>query len=350
MHVEHHADPATLEREWDELAERTGAEPWVRPGWVRAWHAAFGVGEPELVAVRRDGRLVAVAPLERAGAVLRSPTNWHTPEYALLAEDGDALAVLAAALLEPRPRRLQLGFAPPEGGGIAEVRRTARAAGFRVLERVLERSPYVPVEGDWESYRATRDRKGMKELRRRRRRLEEEGKLSFELNDGSERLDELLAEGFEVEASGWKGEHGTAIVSRPETRRFYTDVARWAAARGWLRLGFLRLDGRPVAFELNLQTPRRYYVLKGGYDEAFSRYGPGMLIIEDILRHVFEAGLESYEFLGSDEPFKLEWTDLRRDRLLLQAFAPTPAGLADWAAYAAGRPLAKRLLALRNRS
>ena len=41
---------------------------------------------------------------------------------------------------------------------------------------------------------------------------------------------------------------------------FYRRVAAWAAERDWLRLAFLRLDGRPLAFDLALETafaPRR---------------------------------------------------------------------------------------------
>ena len=37
-----------------------------------------------------------------------------------------------------------------------------------------------------------------------------------------------------MEALGWKGEADTAILSRPETRRFYEELARWASARGLL--------------------------------------------------------------------------------------------------------------------
>jgi CelD/BcsL family acetyltransferase involved in cellulose biosynthesis len=220
---------------------------------------------------------------------------------------------------------------------------------MRLLERVVERSPYLPIRTDWETYRESLERGFRKELSRRRRRLGELGCLAFELHDGSERLEELLEEGFRVEASGWKGENGTAIVSRPETRRFYTEIARWAAGRGWLRLGGLRLDGELIAFELNLEAQDAWFVLKGGYDERYRKYGPGTLIVEDIVRVAFERGLSSYEFLGSDDAYKLDWTSELRDRVLLQAFRRSPRGLAEHAAFAYGRPAVKRLLALRRR-
>ena len=43
--------------------------------------------------------------------------------------------------------------------------------------------------------------------------LAAEGRLSFEVEEGGERLDELLGEGFRVEAAGWKGLEGPAIAA-----------------------------------------------------------------------------------------------------------------------------------------
>jgi hypothetical protein len=98
------------------------------------------------------------------------------------------------------------------------------------------------------------------------------GRCDVRGNDGTSGLDALLDEGFRVEGAGWKGQTGTVIIASSTTRRFYTQVARWAAERGWLRLCFLRLDGHPVAFDYNVHAGRVYYGLKGGYDEAFRRF------------------------------------------------------------------------------
>ena len=68
------------------------------------------------------------------------------------------------------------------------------------------------------------------------------------------------------------------------------------------------------------------------------------------LERAFERRLATFEFLGADEPWKLEWTSQVRERVVCQAFAPSPAGVAAWAAYAYGRPLAKRVAALRRRA
>jgi CelD/BcsL family acetyltransferase involved in cellulose biosynthesis len=343
--VEIHREIEPLAEAWDELADRAGASPFHRPGWFAPWWRAFGSGRLHVITLRRDGALAGVAPLALQRGSLASNTNWHTPEFGLLAEDAAARAELAEALFARTPRRVALRFVPAEGAGAEEFRATAAAAGYRVLARTLERSPYVETDGDRASYEATLEHKFLKELRRQRRQLEQLGAVSY----AAETTLDLLDECFRLEASGWKGTSGTAISSTPETLRFYTEVAHWAAARGTLRLGFLRLDDQAVACELMLEEGRTLYSLKAGFGQDFRRYSPGHLIVHDILADAFARRLASYEFLGADEPAKLRWTDRTRERLALQAFAPTAPGLVDWAAYRFGRPAAKRALALARR-
>src|SRR5205823_4205445 len=123
-------------------------------------------------------------------------------------------------------------------------------SGHRVRARVLERSPAIHTDGMYETYCRYVDAKLRGELRRRRRRLQElAGSVRLEVHDGREDLRELLDEGFRIEAAGWKGKRSSAILSRPDTRRFYTAVARWAAASGYLRLAFLRAGDTAVAFD-----------------------------------------------------------------------------------------------------
>lgn len=349
MTIERMDSIAGVAHEWDALAGRTKAPPWLRPGWIEAWLEAFGRGKPELFVLRRGGELAGVAPLlARQGAIF-SPTNWHTPEFGLLAEDAASRGELARALFERRPRRISLGFLDSIGSDLEECRRAAIAKGYGVLVRTLQRSPFVPIAGSFDEYVNRRGKKSMKEIRRRRLLLEGLGAVTFSVEDGDRQLDGLLREGFRVEASGWKGMRGTAVQSRPETLRFYTRIAEWAAARDWLRLAFLRLDGEAIGFELMLEVEGVLYDLKQGYDERYRRYGVGHLLTEGILRYAFSVGARSYELLGAEDPAKRVWASDVRERLLFQAFAPTPVGLADRALFAYGRPVAKRALALLKR-
>jgi CelD/BcsL family acetyltransferase involved in cellulose biosynthesis len=334
--------------EWEALADRTATSPFARAGWFRVWSYAFGRGRSLIVAVRRDGKLAAVAPFELHGRIVRSATNWHTPEYELTAEDQAAAQTLAAAVLAHRPRRLELHFLDPQGLALRAFRAAAGEARYRVLLRSVQQSPYVPTDGDWNDS-ARRLKALLKETARQRRRLDESGAVSVDMHTGGAGTEQALEACLQLEQAGWKGKRGTAIASRPETRAFYTGLARWAADRGWLRLTLLSLDGRPLAFELNLEAGGSIYSLKTAYDESYRRLAPGKLLSEAIIRDAFERDIRTYECLGAADQYKLQWTNEVRERLVLQAFAPTPLGFLELAIFRYVMPAARRARARLDR-
>jgi CelD/BcsL family acetyltransferase involved in cellulose biosynthesis len=339
---------APLAAEWHALAERTKAPPFAWPGWFAVWWQAFGVGSPTVLTVRRCGRLVGVLVLQRRGGVLGSAANAHTPAFRFLAEDRAAAGELAAWLFAQRPTRVQLDHVDADDPALTELCRAAERAGHRVLRTPVQRSPYLRlVHGEDVDRRLPA--KSARNLRRNLRRLEELGRVEFEVADAPDDLDALLGEGFRLESSGWKAARGTAILSSPVTRRFYTDLAHWAHRAGTLRLGFLRLDGRAIAFALGLRDSSAFYLLKGGYDPSCRRFGPAKNLFRHLVARSAAEGAERFEFLGAAEPWKLEWTDRCHERLLVRTYAPTPLGNAECAAETVylryGKPLARRALA-----
>lgn len=342
MNLQIHREIDLLADEWDELADRLKASPFVRPGWFTAWRRAFGSGRLEVIAARRNGRLAAVAALERNRLMLRSPTNWHTPVWAPLAEDADALRAIAQAMVARAQPWLSLGFVDV---GTKELEACRHAMnGCRTRIYTLERSPYVALHGAWEEYEGRLTAKRRSNLRRLQHRLEERGRVALDVHDGRDDLAALLDEGFGVEASGWKGERGTAISSAPDTRRFYEEVAAWAASRGSLRLAFLRLDGRALAFDFAIEEVGAHSLLKTGFDHAWRSFAPGVLLRQRMIERAFGQGLATYEFLGDATDWKLEWVDSMRERVALEAFHRTPTGTLAWVTWAYARPAVRRLL------
>ena len=342
-------DLAALEHDWDDLADRVDAPPFLRHGWIAAWWAAFATGRLEILTARRGGQLVGLVPLLRSRSALKSATNAHTPQFGILAQDRASARSLAEALLQRAPWCATLRFVDPAADATREFMSAAAARG-QVLSVILLRSPYVDLQDGREAVVDRLRSKLRADLRRRRRRLEERGTVTIEI-DGRGDHEQLLREGFLLETSGWKALRRSAIVSRENTRRFYTSFARSAAHRGWLRLAFIRLDGRPIAFQLALEDGQRYYFLKGGYLPAFRRYAPMKLLVSATLERAHALGLKSYEFLGNEEPWKLEWTQTCRERVRIDAFPRSPFGFAAWAivmsALQYGKPLVKRVLAAR---
>ena len=342
--VETASELAPFEREWDELASSLGVSPFVRPGWIGAWWRAFGSGELTALVLRRRGRVAGVLPLARCRGALVSTTNWHTPQFAPVAEDEDALAELVEAALSDTPARLDLSFLDADSPTSEACARFGRAAGFHVLVRDIQHSPYLAIEDDWAAFHSRLPSRKTSKYRRFRKRLEERGQVSFEVSDGSERLAELLREGFAVEAAGLNGRPGTPILARADTTRFYGEVAEWAAGEGWLRLWSLRLDRKLIAFAYGLEHEGVYFDLKLGHDPDYARFGPGVLLMEARIQHAFAASLKRFDFLGAPERHKLDWTDTLHETQRLQAFAPTVRGAINRVVWERGRPLVKRLI------
>jgi CelD/BcsL family acetyltransferase involved in cellulose biosynthesis len=338
--------------EWERLAEATDAGPFVRPGWFQAWARAFADGDtPVALCLRRDSKLAAVLCLIRGRGALRSPTNWHTPAYGPVACDGDAARALADAVVEGAPSVLDVSFLDPADPFAEAILDGARDSRRRVIGRPVLRSPYVALDGDFASFEATLDSKFKREAKRRRRKLGEEGEVTVAFEDGRADLMRLLDEGFAIERSGWKAERGTAIAQSAETDGFYREVATWAAERGWLRLGFLRLDGRAIAFSYSLVLSGTVYVVKVGFDSELRRYAPGTILTREAIERAYSQGLSCYDFLGAEDRYKLDWTNDVHERVRVQAFGRTGRGIVGFAAWRYGRPAAKwAVAAVRERA
>jgi CelD/BcsL family acetyltransferase involved in cellulose biosynthesis len=315
-------------REWSELATRTAASPFAEPGWFEALASAFGCGF-SIVAARRNGQLVGALPIEPTWRGVRSPTNDHTPEFELVAADDEAAEALVAFVVGGASDRVVVGFLDADGPDARRWARACKDCGYTVETREIQQSPFVDIcrYGGWDEYERTLSKNLRLDLRRRWRRLTEAGDVSIDIRSDTQCLDRFLREGFGIEGSDWKTAQGTAIASRRTTLAFYRQIGDWAGERGWLRLSFLRIDGKPIAFQFNVEANRVHYHLKGGYDPAYRRLSPGKMLHAELLRRAFASGLDRFDFLGGVEPYKLQFADRRRSIILLTAFSGSPLGI-----------------------
>src|SRR5205807_9829190 len=83
---------------------------------------------------------------------------------------------------------------------------------------------------------------------------------------------------------------------------------------------------------LGVESEGRFWLHKIGYDEAFAKCSPGMLLLRDTIRYAASRGLRSYEFLGAAEAWIRPWTDQLRRCVSIRAY---PAGATGIAAFIA---------------
>src|SRR5262249_34907362 len=148
------------------------------------------------------------------------------------------------------------------------------------------------------------------------------------LSPAPEELLPLLEEAFRVEAAGWKGRKGAALLTNAERGSFYRRYATAACRQGILRPCFLCLGAQAVALQLAAECGGGFWFLKIGYDEQFAQCSPGTLLMLEPLRYAAARGLRSYEFLGTVEPWTQLWAPRVHPYISLRAYPARARGLA----------------------
>jgi CelD/BcsL family acetyltransferase involved in cellulose biosynthesis len=355
---------AALSPAWEalraEVATARGPRgPFFAPAWTAVKAAHLAPEALRLLVAHRAGRLAAILPLflekRRLSGVptriLRSLSDDHSQRFDVLMRPDDHAT--ARALVSHLRRSsdwdaLELRDAPVEHAAADALCAVAEAQGHLIGRWPSMISPTLPLPSSLDALDQQLSSKFKSNLRRRLKKLEKEvGAVVLERvpNDCDRAtLDRALADGFALEAAGWKGEAGTAIACDPALSARYTQLARVFAAQDQLALSFLTVGGVRKAFHYALIDDGIYYLFKPGYDPALASYGLGHLLIDAIIRDLVPRGVRELDFLGDDMPWKREWTDQVRPHAWRYVFARTPFGRALHAWKFSLAPTIKRML------
>lgn len=324
-----------LAPEWDALVRRAGVgHPFLSHAWLRTWWEHFGAdARLRVLVARAGGTLVGAAPMMLATRrmygmrvrVLEAMAGDHTPRFEFLA--GRAAVEVHAALwaairaCDGEWDLVNVRQLPEGSATLTTVRACAVRDGLRTGCWPGEVSPFVRFSGTWNRYFDSLGYNHRRNIGKSRRRLERRGHVALEVVEGGAGLAAQVADGMRIEASAWKADAGTAMLSEPQRRRFYEQIAERFAGQGQLRLYFLRCGGRRIAFSYALVAGGVIYVLKAGYDPRHAKYSPYNVLCALVLEEGFRSGLQGYDFLGGAEPWKREWTHCARTHDWLYVFS-----------------------------
>ncbi len=328
-----------IAEEWRQLcADGPCNEPFFRPEWIAAAIRAFGGRQRVLfITVRNGSRLRGVLPLLEKkglssriiGTRLRSASL--IPRFEFVHDgDSDLADVVHAAWqhlrILPGWDAIEL-VNVPEGGAAEQLLAVAHEDAFPICRHEYARSPYI----DLSEHRPGQDfsRFGLSSrfryhLRQGWREMSKRGSLRLRRTEKADPV--TLQHFYRLEQSGWKGKEGTAIVCRPDLHAFYDAIVHCAEQFGYLSVYFLELDDVIIAAHLAFTYSGRYYPIKVAYDERFSQYGPGHLIIGRILEDCIGRGLSRFDCLGEWTDAKAKWTSHVRPHTTCCIFRNTAAG------------------------
>jgi hypothetical protein len=128
--------------------------------------------------------------------------------------------------------------------------------------------------------------KKLKELRRQRNRLAEHGLVRFAVARSVEDVARAVEIFLALEASGWKGKHGTALKQDEGDADFIRSATRGLAETGQCEIVTLHAGETPVAAAVVLRHQDRAFYFKLGIDEDFAKFSPGVQLTLDLTRHL----------------------------------------------------------------
>jgi CelD/BcsL family acetyltransferase involved in cellulose biosynthesis len=320
-------DVQALERltaEWWRLWQRVpGASPFQSPAWLIPWWHCFSPGELRSVAVRREGRLIALAPFYlEDGALGRRllPLGISVSDYfdVLIDPDDESTAgrLLLAHLTETEAAQaLCCEELAPDAAAL-------RLWGRSEWKTELQSQSACPVMNIGaaadDPLKANVPAGKLRKLRMARHRMER--------HDGVVRapppsaVKHFLHELFRLHEARWESRGERGVLADAAVRRFHETALPGLSSAGLLSLYGLWVGDRMIAGYYGFVRGERAYAYIGGFDPEFAFESPGTILIGHAIEEAAHRGATEFHFLRGREPYKYEWgaTDRWNSRLELR--------------------------------
>ncbi len=291
-------DAGHLVPEWAALAARScGDNLFFHPDFALPAMQHLGAGVDIATVSDPDDRLLALSPFTRTrlGRIAPAARLW-AHDYAPL-----GLPLIDRDAVEPPVATLLDGLAPP-GSGVSliapdlplegPVAAALIAAARRHNRPVDVLDGHVRAMLDRAEPGATDPRSALparrrKEYARQMRRLADVGEVklvaAIDPVDVRARFEMFM----QLEAAGWKGRRGTALISAAATREFAREVVAARAEAGAARIDSIDLGGHPIAMVVSFAAGETAWTWKIAYDETFGRFSPGAQLMLETAKALF---------------------------------------------------------------
>ncbi len=301
-------DLEALQSDWQSLVECCPrATPFQTWEWISNWARHAHQGELHILAAHCEGELVALLPLslERTAGLIRrlrflgAPISDYHELIALPEWETVACQQFFQFLVEKDDWDLL---------DLTDVRATSPLATLPLGLRSFEhrQCPAIVLDGNFTAFSQTLSKRMRSNLKYGDRLLRKNFAVEFDLVSPGE-IDSALEDLFYLHNARWQSRHLGGAFSDAKVRQFHRAVAPAFAARGWLRLHRLRLDGKTRALFYCFAGRESVYYYLSGFDLNLSRYGLGTQLMAEAVRAAAQDGAKHFDLLRGDENYKVAW-------------------------------------------
>ncbi|HEY0961584.1 MAG TPA: GNAT family N-acetyltransferase [Pseudomonadales bacterium] len=331
-----------LRAEWTDLLQASAADNFFLTWeWLYTWWKHLrGNRRLHIVTVRQEGRLVALAPLALRPRQWKRFVPFEMLEFLGCGNVGsDYLSVIVRHGFEETAMPALVACLR-EGGHVLELSHVDRtsaqmnaaaselsAQGWRQQCATIERCPYITLKGHtWDSYLGALGRTHRTNFRRKVKKLNQLYTLRIdEARTDAERraaLDVLV----NLHLKRRREVGGSDALHTPELIAFHEEATAIALQRGWLKLYVMWLDDAPAAAMYGFQYGKTFNFYQSGFDSAYATYSVGLVMTGLAVQTAIERGIEDFDFLHGEEPYKYLWASAERELLRFHFFPPHARG------------------------
>ena len=310
-----------LQEEWDRLNQcAADSSPFSSHAWITTWAECYlSRHEPRVVIVRKDGRLVGVAPF-----YLTSQFGIRMLQLLGIKDVGECLnlliepgleevvgSVLFDALLDSAGHWDAISFWAIRSN--STLHHLLFASGSRLLKEakvvtsMIGLAPILRLDGGWDDFLKSRSQNFRRNNKRNLSACEEYGiNIVFECDMKShyDVIDRLIS----VESRSWQGTRGRSDIQA--NKGFFERILPKLLACAETDIVWAYKDGSPLAFSLYLIQGDRAFGYITGYDSSIKDLSLGSVVNYYAVRNLCDCGISVGDFLtDKHESWKKRWTN-----------------------------------------
>ena len=291
--------------DWKKVQDNTSKSSiFSSPEWSKVWWQHFGSGAKLcLGAVRRQGKAIGIAPLAVKGNVASFIGNSDVCDYLDFVvepgEEEDFCSVLLNNLANDKILRLDLAPLRPDSTVLNSLTKVAQKQGWQVSCSQEDVTVELDLPALWEEYLQLLSGKQRHELKRKLRRLEEEGELNYRASmDANQHDIDIFLKLFQDS----RQDKAAFLTSKVEA--FFRAIASAMAEQGLLRLNILELDKKPVAATMCFDYKDTVYLYNSGYDPDYGWLSVGVISKALCIKDSIDRNKKRFDFLKGGEAYK----------------------------------------------
>ena len=310
---------------WNALVEQSIADtPFSRYEYLVEWWRTLGGGEWKdaellLVSASEEDQLLGIAPLfiteyDDARTLLLIGSIEISDYLDLIVRETDLPPFLCelldflASLPADTWSALDWYNLPDASPTLPALKAESEKRGWTYREEIYRPTPRIPLNGSFEDYLASIDKKQRHEIRRKMRRAAESGRVRFYVVDGNADIEPELESFFHLMVQ----DPNKALFLRDAMRDQMSRSLRAAHEYGYLWLGFLEVDGVKVAGSLNFDYRNKLWGYNSGVSRDFMELSPGWVLLGHTIQWCCENGRYEFDFMRGDEEYKYRFGGVNR--------------------------------------